>query len=30
MNYVKILDDIFKQFDGPKFGVRFLGSETKF
>jgi len=30
MNYVKVLDDIFKQFDGPKFGVRFWDNETKF
>ena len=30
MNYVKVLDDIFKQFDGPRFGVRFWDNETKF
>jgi len=30
MNYAKVLDDIFKQFNGPKFGVRFWDNETKF
>ncbi len=30
MNYVKILDDIFKQFDGPRFGVRLWGNNTKY
>ncbi len=29
MNYIKVLDDVFKQFDGPKFAVRFWNSETK-
>jgi len=30
MDYAKVLDDIFKQFDGPKFGVRFWNNETKY
>ena len=30
MNYIKILDDIFKQFEGPKFGVRAWNNETKY
>lgn len=30
MNYIKILDDIFKQFEGPKFGIRFWNNETKY
>ncbi|PIP04188.1 MAG: hypothetical protein COW61_03125 [Candidatus Yonathbacteria bacterium CG17_big_fil_post_rev_8_21_14_2_50_46_19] len=30
MNYAKILDEIFKQFDGPKFGVRLWDNETKY
>ena len=30
MNYIKVLDDIFKQFEGSKFGVRFWNNETKY
>ena len=30
MNYVKILDEIFKQFDGQKFGVRLWDNKTKY
>lgn len=30
MNYIKVLDNIFKQFDGSKFAVRFWNNETKY
>ncbi|MDP3989351.1 MAG: cyclopropane-fatty-acyl-phospholipid synthase family protein [bacterium] len=30
MNYIKILDDIFKQFDGPKFEVKLWDNKTKY
>jgi cyclopropane-fatty-acyl-phospholipid synthase len=30
MNYIKVLHNIFKQFDGPKFGVRLWDSKTKY
>jgi len=30
MNYIKVLDDVFKQFEGSKFGVRFWDIETKY
>lgn len=30
MNYAKVLDDIFKQFDGPKFRVKLWNKETKY
>lgn len=30
MNYIKVLDDVFKQFEGPKFGIRFWSNETKY
>jgi cyclopropane-fatty-acyl-phospholipid synthase len=30
MNYIKVLDDIFKQFKGARFGVRFWNNETKY
>jgi len=30
MNYAKVLDDIFKQFDGPKFGVRLWDNKTNY
>lgn len=30
MNYTKVLDDIFKQFDGPKFGVKLWDNKTKY
>lgn len=30
MDYIKVLDDILKQFEGSKFGVRFWNNETKY
>ena len=30
MNYIKVLDNIFKQFDGPRFGVRLWNNETTY
>lgn len=30
MNYIKVLDDIFKQFDGPKFGVKLWDDKTTY
>ncbi|MEY2664419.1 MAG: hypothetical protein RIT04_227 [Candidatus Parcubacteria bacterium] len=30
MNYIKVLDEIFSQFDGPRFGVKFWNNETKY
>lgn len=30
MNYIKVLDDIFKQFDGPRFGVRLWDDKTTY
>jgi cyclopropane-fatty-acyl-phospholipid synthase len=30
MNYIKVLDDIFKPFEGSRFGVRFWNNKTKY
>jgi len=30
MNYIKVIDDIFKQFSGLRFGIRFWNNETKY
>ena len=30
MNYIKVLEDIFKQFDGPRFGVRLWDDKTTY
>ena len=30
MNYIKVLDDIFKQFEGPRFGVRLWDGKTTY